>query len=377
MPIKLQVVKEDDDGEPADYLFEQDRITIGRGSGNDLTLPDQKVSTEHAEIRSKDGDYHLWDRDSKNKTYVNGREVGNEEPYILGSGDVFQVGDFRIEFAPLFMPSSETTAYAEDSDDVNPFEKHTRDLASALEGLAETYKFAPSDQREESFAEAIHNHLDSDIAEEEGVQHVLSKLGVGSEEAHEPKAASSAEEPPLPPTVVEALLDSVARMIEIPDHFWREFTGKDLEHSSEKAALYDADPDELHQYLLGEDLSEEEREERLERLSEAVDSLVSHNMAMLTGYRKAVMSGTKKILDEVDPTEVVDTDANQGGMMDSLLGGGEKSDLEQLQKRWKELYQGEVENDFFRPTYVETYVDRMAEAWDLDRAEILPDQHPA
>lgn len=63
--------------------------------------------------------------------------------------------------------------------------------------------------------------------------------------------------------------------------------------------------------------------------------------------------------------------------MDSLLGGGEKSDLEQLQKRWKELYQGEVENDFFRPTYVETYVDRMAEAWDLDRAEILPDQHPA
>ncbi|HKL88483.1 MAG TPA: FHA domain-containing protein, partial [Salinibacter sp.] len=149
MPVKLQVVKEGaDEDEPADYLFEQDRITIGRGSNNDLTLPDQKVSSEHAEIRSDGGQYLLSDRDSKNKTYVDGRRVGESEPYVLESGDVFRVGDFEIEFAPLFMPSSEQTAFAEADEDANPFEKDTRQLVSALEGLVETYKFAPSDQRD-------------------------------------------------------------------------------------------------------------------------------------------------------------------------------------------------------------------------------------
>lgn len=371
MPIKLQVVKEDDEGEPADYLFEQDRITIGRGSGNDLTLPDQKVSTEHAEIRSKNGDYHLWDRDSKNKTYVDGRQVGEDEPYVLGSGDVFQVGDFKIEFAPLFMPSSEQTAYAEDSEEKNPFEKYTRDLASALEGLAETYKFAPSDQRDESLGEAISDHLDLDIGEEEGVQHILGKLGAGAD-TDQPDAEAAP-----PPAVINALLESVARMVEIPSHFWREFTGTDLDHPPEKAVLYDADPDGLHQYLLGQDLGKEEQEERLKHLEEAVESLVAHNMAMLTGYRKAVLSGTRKVLEEVDPTDVADADTEDEGMMGSFIGSSEASDVEQLQQRWKELYEGEVENDFFRPVYVETYVDRMAEAWDMDRAEILPDEHPS
>lgn len=375
MPIKLQVVKEDDDGEPADYLFEQDRITIGRGSGNDLTLPDQKVSTEHAEIRSENGDYHLWDRDSKNKTYVDGRRVGEDEPYVLGSGDVFQVGDFKIEFAPLFMPSSEQTAYAEDSEDANPFERHTRDLASALEGLAETYKFAPNDQREESFGEAIKAHLDLDLGDEEGVQRVLKELGVVSEGSSATASeADSGEADASPPAdVVRVLMESVARMVEIPDQFWREFTGTELDHPPERAALHEADPDELRRYLLDDSLSEADRKQRLTYLREAVDSLVEHNMAMLTGYRKAVMTGSKKLLKEVDPTEVEEA-ASEEGMVDSFLGGGDDSGLDALQKRWKELYQETVENKYFRPTYVETYVDHMAETWDMDRAEILPDE---
>jgi pSer/pThr/pTyr-binding forkhead associated (FHA) protein len=370
MPIKLQVVKEEDD-DPADYLFEQDRITIGRGSGNDLTLPDQKVSTEHAEIRSDGGEYFLHDRDSKNKTYVDGERVGEEEPYLLNSGDVFHVGDFQIEFAPLFMPSSEQTAFAEDSEDTNPFEKHARQLSSALEGLAETYKFAPKDQRDDTFAEAVGNHLDPEVAEETAVQQLLTRLGVssgGEGDSGETTAADASAD------VLDTLLEGVARMISIPDHFWREFTGKDLNHPPEKAVFHEADLDELRAYLLDDEISTDERKERLQHLSEAVDSLVAHNMAMLAGYKKAVMAGSQELLQQVNPT-----DAAEGGG-GGFFGGGQGEGLEQLEETWKELYQeewGALENRLFRPTYVDEYVDRMAKAWDLDRAEIMPEEDSA
>lgn len=382
MPVKLQVVKEGaDEGEPADYLFEQDRITIGRGSNNDLTLPDQKVSTEHAEIRSDGGEYLLLDRESKNKTYVDGRRVGEAEPYMLESGDVFRLGDFKIEFAPLFMPSSEQTAFAEEDEDANPFERDVRQLAAALEGLAETYKFVPSDQREEDFAAAVEEHLDADVGGEEGVQQVMSVLGAGtaSEGAtadradRQPSASASRDEATT--AVLDTLFESIARMISIPNHFWREFTGDALVHPPEKEALHGADVDELREHLLGEGVSAGEREERLQHLREAVDSLVTHNMAMLAGYKKSVMAGSKELLQRVNPIDAVEeAEDGDGGMMGGFFGSGGTSEFERLHEEWKTLYHGEweeIESELFRPTYVDTYVDRMAQTWDMDKVEIL------
>lgn len=384
MPIKLQVVKKDADaGDPADYLFEQDRITIGRGSSNDLTLPDQKVSTEHAEIRSREGKYLLIDRDSKNKTYVDGQRVGESEPYPLESGDVFRVGDFNIEFAPLFMPSSEQTVMAGEDEDLNPFAKHTRQLTSALEGLAETYKFAPSDHRDEDFASAVQQHVDPELAEEQAVQHVLHMLGA-SESETEP--SRSEETPGAPPsadeeavdTVLDALLESVTRMISIPNHFWRQFTGDTLVHPSEKDFLYTSDIDALREQLLTDEISEQQRNERLQHLRDAVESLVAHNMAMLAGYKKSVMAGSKELLQHVNPIDAVkEAEGSDGGMMGGLFGGGEKSELEKLDERWKDLFHGEwgqMESELFRPTYIDAYVDRMAQTWDMDRAELVKEE---
>jgi predicted component of type VI protein secretion system len=377
MPVKLQVVKEGaDEDDPADYLFEQKRITIGRGSNNDLTLPDQKVSSEHAEIRSDGGQYLLLDRESKNKTYVDGRRVGESEPYVLESGDVFRVGDFEIEFAPLFMPSSEQTAFAEADEDENPFEKDARQLASALEGLAETYKFVPADQRDEDFAAAVQKHLEAELGGEAAVQRVVDALGGSAGEEPSAKAAgAAAPDDAAVASVLNALLESVVRMVSIPNHFWREFTGNTLVHPPEKAALHGADVDELRAHLLGDDVSDEERETRLQHLSEAVDSLVTHNMAMLAGYKKSVMAGAKKLLRRIDPTDAAEEaeDADQG-MMGGFFGGGDKSELERLNDEWKALHQkewGTLENELFRPTYVDAYVDRMAQTWDIDKAELV------
>ncbi len=380
MPIKLQVVKEDDSGEPADYLFEQDRITIGRGSGNDLTLPDQKVSSEHAEIRSKDGEYLLIDRESKNHTYVDGRRVGEDDPYQLKSGDSFRVGDFNVEFAPLFMPSSEQTAYADSEEVANPFEKHTKQLAEALEGLAETYKFSPEEERGGKFETALQDHLDADITDEEGVRQVLRALGVDAASDDSPEGGTSSQHMTTADETVNQVLDillkSVSRMISIPDHFWREFTGDTLKHPEEKDFLYDADLDDLRARLLDESLSDEQRKERLGHLIDAVDSLVAHNMAMLAGYKKSVMAGSKELLQRMNPIDAIE-EAEEGSMVDSFFGGGSKSELEHLHEQWKELYHGEwgaLESELFRPTYVEAYVDRMAQTWDMDRAEIVNEE---
>jgi hypothetical protein len=176
--------------------------------------------------------------------------------------------------------------------------------------------------------------------------------------------------------VIDTLLEGVARMISIPDHFWREFTGKELNHPPEKAVFHDADLEELRDYLLDEGISAEERTQRLQHLSEAVDSLVAHNMAMLAGYKKAVMAGSQELLQQVNPSSAVD----EAGGGSFFGGGGGESELDQLEETWNELIHeewGELENRLFRPTYVEEYVDRMAKAWDLDRAEIMPEEDAA
>lgn len=382
MPVKLQVTKKDaNGGEPADYLFEQDRITIGRGSNNDLTLPDQKVSTEHAEIRMEEGTYLLFDRESKNKTYVDGQRVGETEPYTLQSGDVFQVGDFKIEFAPLFMPSSEQTAYADTKEEENPFDRHVRQLASALEGLAETYKFVPAEQRDEEFAAAVETHLDETIGDEEAVRQVLRAVDAGDRGGGRStpstgspgRASTTATDDEAVMAVLETLLECVSRLIRIPNYFWSEFTGDTLVHPPDKEFLYGGDAEDLERQLLGDGVSATDRKERLRHLREAADSLVAHNTAMLTGYKKSVVAGSKKLLQRVNPLQAVD-EVEEGGVMGGFLGGGSSSELENLVKKWRELTREsgvDIESELFRPVYVEAYVDRMADTWDLDKADIM------
>jgi pSer/pThr/pTyr-binding forkhead associated (FHA) protein len=417
MPIKLQVAKHGDDAEPADYLFEQEEIRIGRGSDNDLTLPDQKVSSDHALIQNENGQYLLTDQGSKNHTYVDSQRVGEGEPYVLQSGDVFRVGDFMIEFVPLFMPSSEQTAFAEsDAEDENPFERHAAQFVNALEGLAETYTYAPREQREAAFREALGDRLDGvegadvlrrvlqmtgDLPAEDGEEAAeadapsassasapsASAPSASAPSASAPSAsAPSASEPDRTDRsgardasvdqVLDTLLESTARMISIPSHFWREFSGNTVVHPPEKATIHKSSVDDLRDHLLEPSLSEEERERRLTHLREAVNTLVAHNVAMLAGYKKSVMAGSKTLLQKVNPVDAVEAaqDAEDGVLGGFFGGSAGRNELDELEERWKELFHGEwgaMEKDLFRPTYIDTYLDRMAKAWDVDKAEIV------
>lgn len=52
-----------------------DHFSIGRGSSNDLVLPDRSVSRNHAELRTSEGMWFIQDLQSKGGTFVNGQPI--------------------------------------------------------------------------------------------------------------------------------------------------------------------------------------------------------------------------------------------------------------------------------------------------------------
>lgn len=410
MPIKLQVEREGDEGkDPADYLFEQERIRLGRASDNDLTLPDQEISQHHAEVVHEKGEYKLRDRGSKNHTFVHGRKLEEDETHTLKSGDVFTMGSFRIEFVPLFMPSSEQTVLADDDTPSNPFERHARELKQVLKGMAETYTYAPADMRDAELKHMLDEVLNersrgTKLANHDVVHQLVQQMHTTSDRAPDGADASSSDAdvveestaaeptsaaPEAPASdalpahvdkVLDVLVEAVARMTSIPRKFWREFSGNTVVHPPKQSFLRTANLDNLRAHLLDDRVSAAERTERLSHLKEAVDTLVWHEVSLLNGYKAAVDHGSQELIQKLNPESLTDT-SGEGGFFTMFGGGGEVSQtaVQDLYNRWKKLREeapGALEKELYRPAFTEAYLERMADSWGVDKDEIST-QRPA
>jgi hypothetical protein len=64
-------------------------LAIGRDPENDIVLDDRRVSRRHAEVRLRLGRYTLYDLQSTNGTFVNGRRIAE---VVLSDGDQIQIG---------------------------------------------------------------------------------------------------------------------------------------------------------------------------------------------------------------------------------------------------------------------------------------------
>jgi signal transduction histidine kinase/pSer/pThr/pTyr-binding forkhead associated (FHA) protein len=93
---RLIIIKGADEGRQFD--LSGPTLGIGRDSGNAIRLHDTEVSRRHAELRlSLDGvNYRLFDRNSANGVYVNGRPVHD---VILQPGDQLQIGQTLLVFS--------------------------------------------------------------------------------------------------------------------------------------------------------------------------------------------------------------------------------------------------------------------------------------
>ncbi len=71
-------------------------LRVGRGTDNDLVLPDGKASRYHAIIERKGQDYQITDLGSSNGTLVNDRRIA--APTTLADGDRILIGDTQMIF---------------------------------------------------------------------------------------------------------------------------------------------------------------------------------------------------------------------------------------------------------------------------------------
>jgi len=70
----------------------QPALVIGRGKDNDLVLLEADVSREHARLQRGPQGWTLVDLGTTNGTFVNGKRLPAQDPYLLRPGDRITIG---------------------------------------------------------------------------------------------------------------------------------------------------------------------------------------------------------------------------------------------------------------------------------------------
>jgi pSer/pThr/pTyr-binding forkhead associated (FHA) protein len=68
-------------------------VTVGRGKGSDISIPDVAISHAHFRIAVNGRNGWIEDLDSRNGTYVNGSRISDA---TVSPGDLIQAGNCRI-----------------------------------------------------------------------------------------------------------------------------------------------------------------------------------------------------------------------------------------------------------------------------------------
>jgi pSer/pThr/pTyr-binding forkhead associated (FHA) protein len=86
---------EDDEGKQTALPLAHEEYGLGRGESNAIRLTDRNISRTHSILKKTGLAWFLKDLQSYNGTFVNGVRVVGEQ--ALSTGDVVQIGDYRLE----------------------------------------------------------------------------------------------------------------------------------------------------------------------------------------------------------------------------------------------------------------------------------------
>jgi pSer/pThr/pTyr-binding forkhead associated (FHA) protein len=89
-------------------LTEGSTASIGRMENNDICIPEQHVSRQHAVINYRDGIFMITDLGSANGTFVNDRQL--DGPFPLASGDEIRLYVPLLRFSATVTPEDERLA---------------------------------------------------------------------------------------------------------------------------------------------------------------------------------------------------------------------------------------------------------------------------
>ena len=84
------------DGPATDVQLEGLQVTVGRGRGNDVVIPDPTVSRHHLVLERLAAGWSAHDVHSTNGTLVNGEPIGTGRP--LYPDDQLQLGDTEVVY---------------------------------------------------------------------------------------------------------------------------------------------------------------------------------------------------------------------------------------------------------------------------------------
>ncbi len=94
----LRLLARDGNGIEVQRPLDTDEATLGRAPDNSLVVRGDRVSRRHARVLATNRGFLLVDTDSANGVWLGGQRVRH---HFLTSGDVFELGDRRIEFVDV------------------------------------------------------------------------------------------------------------------------------------------------------------------------------------------------------------------------------------------------------------------------------------
>jgi hypothetical protein len=90
------------DEAPREIVFMRDEIVLGRGEFCDVVIPHESISREHVRIKKLKPGYVIFDLNSKNGTYVDGRPIVEN---LLREGMMVRIGDLEFVFRGPSQPA--------------------------------------------------------------------------------------------------------------------------------------------------------------------------------------------------------------------------------------------------------------------------------
>lgn len=114
------------DGKLESFSLEADSISVGRSSGNTITLDTDTISRYHFSITYEEGKVFITDLDSANGTFVDGGRLESNKPHYLEGVEEIQIGHLRMLFHPV--DDSPTLPMSAISEDTQRVEKESPDF---------------------------------------------------------------------------------------------------------------------------------------------------------------------------------------------------------------------------------------------------------
>ena len=369
MSIKLIVFNDTTPDEKSEFLFDQDSVSIGRHSSNDLVLPDAQrvVGRYHAKIERADGAFKITDLRSKNFTYLKEDRLEGGQAYDLADLDRVKVGDFNIQFFDLAGGGGDDATMMGESL-ANPFDDDAKALAEILDRIANTYKTEKATQRNLFLKTAIRQSMAGKTGK--GAALVIGEV-LNPEAKQQAPVKQAAGVSPVAMKVIEALLVFIARLVKLPSQFRQDFVGQKPKTGSTGVnstfSIERCTAGDLKTYLIDGGLSSSEFNERLQLIQDAAEEGLKHERALLDGYRAGVYEGSQQLLRAIDPIalrreEVVNQNWIMGPvsipykMIPFMVGAQLVKLIDERHNELTAVDQAVFEKKVFRPSFVRSYL---------------------